>query len=90
MRRALPGAFLAAETLALARHVIGYFIAGVIPAVVTTLLPVGEIPHLPGGAAGPMMFLRAVIGGAPPSVGQGEEVPLTHAMLASASQPGRR
>ena len=30
-----------------------------------------------------MMFRRAAIGGAPLSVGQGQEVPLTYAMLAS-------
>ena len=30
-----------------------------------------------------MMVLRAAIGGAPLSVGQGQEVPPTHAMLAS-------
>jgi uncharacterized membrane protein YraQ (UPF0718 family) len=72
----------------LARHVIGYFIAGVIPAVVTTLRPAGEIPHLPGGAGGPMMFLRAVIVGAPLSVGPGQEVPLTYAMLASSLAAG--
>ena len=80
----------AAETLALARHLIGYLIAGMLAALVITLLPADEIPHLLGGAARPMMFLRAAIGGAPLSVGQGEEVPLTHAMLASASPPGRR
>jgi hypothetical protein len=51
VRRALPGAHgsgchvqqaaptLVAETLALARHTIGYFIAGMAAAVVTTLLP---------------------------------------------------
>ena len=74
----------------MARHVIDYLIAGTLAALVITLLPADEIPHLPGSAAGPMMVPRATIGGAPPSVGQGEEVPLTHAMLASASQPGRR
>jgi hypothetical protein len=46
----------AAETLALARHVIGYLIAGMPAAVVATLLPADEIPDLLGGAAGPMMF----------------------------------
>jgi hypothetical protein len=39
VRRALPGAYLAAETLAFPRHVICYFIAGMLAAAVTTLLP---------------------------------------------------
>ena len=50
----------------------------------TTLLqPTDEIPDLLAGTAGPMMFLRAAIGGAPLSVGQGQEVPPAYAMLAS-------
>ena len=57
---------------------------------VTTLLPADEIPHLPGSAAGPMMVPRGAIGGAPPSVGQGEEVPLTMRFRPAASQPGQR
>jgi hypothetical protein len=73
----------AAETLTWARHLIGYLIAGVPAAVITTLLPADEIPDVPGGAAGPMMFPPAAIGGAPLSVGQGQEAPLTHAILAS-------
>jgi hypothetical protein len=55
--------------------------------VVITLQPADEIPNLLGGAAGPMMFLRAAIGGAPLSAGQGEKVPLTYAMVA---RPRRR
>jgi hypothetical protein len=74
----------------LARHVIGCFIAGMLAAVVTTLLPADEIPDLPGGAAGPMMVLRAAIGGAPLLVGQGEEVPLTLQCWPAASPPGQR
>ena len=77
---------IAAETLALARHVIGYFIAGMPAPVVTTLLPTDQIPHLLGGAAGPMMFPRAAIVGAPLSVGPGEEMPL----LCDAGQRPRR
>jgi hypothetical protein len=42
----------AAETLALARHLIGYLTVGLLAAVVTTLLPADEIPHLLGGAGG--------------------------------------
>src|SRR2546430_3894649 len=49
----------AAETHAVARHVIGDLIAGMLAALVTTLLPADEIPDLPGGAAGPMMVPRS-------------------------------
>ena len=56
---------LAADTLAWARHLIGYPIAGMLAAVVTTLRPADEIPDPLGGAAGPMTFLPAAIGGAP-------------------------
>lgn len=77
------------ETLTLARHVFGWFVAGVlVAALVTTLLHAEAIPHLLGGAAGPAAFLLAAIIGAPISVCQGEEVPITYAMLASGVAAG--
>jgi uncharacterized protein len=80
---------LVVETVTLGRHVIGYFLAGMIlAALITTLLPADAIPDLLGGTAGPAAFLLAAIVGAPISVCQGEEVPITYAVLASGVAAG--
>ncbi len=77
------------ETLALGRTVLPYFLAGmVLAAVVTALLPEDAIPDLIGGAGGPLAFMLAAVLGAPIYVCQGEEVPLTYAVLASGVGPG--
>jgi uncharacterized protein len=80
---------LVMETVTVGRHVIGYFLAGMIlAALITTLLPADAIPDLLGGTAGPAAFLLAAIVGAPISVCQGEEVPITYAVLASGVAAG--
>jgi uncharacterized membrane protein YraQ (UPF0718 family) len=80
---------LSTTTLALARRVAPYFIAGMaLAAAITALLPDDAIPHLLGGTGGVWAFLLASVVGAPLYVCQGEEVPLTYAVLVSGLGPG--
>ncbi len=70
-------------------RVIPYFIAGMaLAAAVSTLLPENAIPKALGGASGPWVYLFAAVAGAPLYVCQGEEVPLTYAVLASGVAAG--
>ena len=57
-------------------------------ATVSTLLPEDAIPKALGGSNGLWVFLFAAVAGAPLYVCQGEEVPLTYAVLASGVAPG--
>lgn len=71
------------------RRVTPYFLAGmVLAATVSTLLPEDAIPKALGGSNGLWVFLFAAVAGAPLYVCQGEEVPLTYAVLASGVAPG--
>lgn len=66
------------------RRVIPYFVVGIaLAALVATVLPEDAIPKLVGGSAGPFAYLVAAVAGAPLYVCQGEEVPLTYAVLAT-------
>ena len=70
-------------------RVVPYFIAGIaLAAAVSTLLPDDAIPRALGGAGGVSAYLLAAVAGAPLYVCQGEEVPLTYAVLASGVSPG--
>lgn len=71
------------------RRVTPYFVAGmVLAATVSTLLPGDAIPKAVGGASGIWIYLLAAAAGVPLYVCQGEEVPLTYAVLASGVAPG--
>ena len=73
----------------IARRATPYFIAGMaLAAAISTLLPEDAIPKALGGAGGVWVFLLAAVAGAPLYVCQGEEVPLTYAVLASGVAPG--
>ncbi len=73
----------------LGRRATPYFIAGMaLAAAVSTLLPEDAIPKALGGAGDVWVFLLAAVAGAPLYVCQGEEVPLTYAVLASGVAPG--
>ncbi len=80
---------LAANLWRIVRRVTPYFIAGMaLAAAVSTLLPEDAIPKALGGARGIWAYLFAAVAGAPLYVCQGEEVPLTYAVLASGVAPG--
>jgi uncharacterized protein len=71
------------------RRVIPYFVVGMaLAAAVSTLLPEDAIPRALGGAGGVWVYLFAAVAGAPLHVCQGEEVPLTYAVLATGVGPG--
>lgn len=75
---------LADNTLRITRRLVPYFIAGIaLAALLSTVVPEDEIPKLVGGTAGPFAYLVAAVAGAPLYVCQGEEVPLTYAVLAT-------
>ena len=75
---------LAANASRTLRRVLPYFIAGMaLAAAVSTLLPEDAIPKALGGASGVWVYAFAAVAGAPLYVCQGEEVPLTYAVLAS-------
>jgi uncharacterized membrane protein YraQ (UPF0718 family) len=75
---------LADNTLRITRRVLPYFIAGIaLAALLSTVIPEDTIPKLVGGMAGPLAYLVAAVAGAPLHVCQGEEVPLTYAVLAT-------
>ena len=80
---------LAVSFYRLLRRATPYFVAGIaLAAAVSTLLPEDAIPKALGGAGGIWVFLFAAVAGAPLYVCQGEEVPLTYAVLASGVAPG--
>lgn len=80
---------LAGNTVSTLRRVLPYFVAGMaLAAAVSTLLPEDAIPKALGGAGGPWIYLLAAVAGAPLYVCQGEEVPLTYAVLASGVAAG--
>jgi uncharacterized membrane protein YraQ (UPF0718 family) len=80
---------LASNAWQITRRVIPYFVAGMaLAAVISTALPEDAIPKAWGGASGVWVFLFAAVAGAPLYVCQGEEVPLTYAVLASGVAPG--
>jgi uncharacterized membrane protein YraQ (UPF0718 family) len=71
------------------RRLLPYFVAGMaLAAAISTLLPEDAIPKALGGAGGPWIYLFAAVAGAPLYVCQGEEVPLTYALLATGIAPG--
>lgn len=73
----------------LARRVVPYFVVGMAAAAtVSTVLPGDAIPHALGGAQGVWVYLLASVAGAPLYVCQGEEVPLTYALVASGVAAG--
>ena len=75
---------LADNTLRITRRVLPYFIGGIaLAALLSTVIPEDAIPKLVGGTAGPLAYLVAAVAGAPLYVCQGEEVPLTYAVLAT-------
>jgi uncharacterized protein len=75
---------LAANALRTLRRVAPYFVAGMaLAAAVSTFLPEEAIPKALDGASGIWVYLFAAVAGAPLYVCQGEEVPLTYAVLAS-------
>jgi uncharacterized protein len=75
---------LAGNTLRITRRVLPYFIAGIaLTALLSTVIPEDAIAKLVGGTAGPFAYLVAAVAGAPLYVCQGEEVPLTYAVLAT-------
>ena len=80
---------LAENTLRITRRILPYFIAGIaLAALLSTLIPEDAIPKLVGGSAGPFAYLIAAVAGAPLYVCQGEEVPLTYAVLATGLASG--
>jgi uncharacterized protein len=73
----------------IARRVSPYFVIGMaLAAPVLTLLPKDAIPNALGGAGGVWVYLLAAVAGAPLYVCQGEEVPLTYALVATGVAPG--
>jgi uncharacterized membrane protein YraQ (UPF0718 family) len=86
-----PAAFsrLATNAAHTLRRVLPYFLAGMaLAATVSALLPEDAIPTALGGASGAWAYLLAAVAGAPLYVCQGEEVPLTYAVLAAGVAPG--
>ncbi|HEX7049954.1 MAG TPA: permease [Longimicrobiales bacterium] len=66
------------------RSVTPYFLLGMaIAALISALLPAGALARLLGGSAGPWAYALAGIVGIPLYVCEGEEVPLTFALLAA-------
>jgi hypothetical protein len=64
------------------RSVSPYFLLGMVAAaLITTLVPEGAVPRLLGGSAGPAAFVLAAVIGIPLYVCEGEEVPITFALL---------
>lgn len=77
---ASPG-FVAA-LLQILRTVVPYFLLGMlIAAALTALLPEEAIPRLLGGSSGPWAYLSAALVGIPLYVCEGEEVPITFALI---------
>ena len=77
------------NTLRITRRVLPYFVGGIaLAALLSTVIPEDTIPKLVGGAAGPFAYLVAAVAGAPLYVCQGEEVPLTYAVLATGLASG--
>ncbi len=73
---------LRSSFLQILRTVTPYFILGMAAAaLLATLVPDGAIPRLLGGSAGPAAFLVAALVGIPLYVCEGEEVPITFALL---------
>ena len=73
----------------LTRSVAPYFLLGMAAAaVLTVLVPAGAIPKLLGGASGAGAYFLAAVVGIPLYVCEGEEVPLTYALLAAGLAPG--
>jgi hypothetical protein len=64
------------------RSVTPYFLIGMAAAtLITVFVPEGAVPRLLGGSAGPAAFLLAAVIGIPLYVCEGEEVPITFALL---------
>lgn len=64
------------------RSVTPYFLLGMAAAAaLSTFVPEGAVPRLLGGSAGPGAFLLAAMVGIPLYVCEGEEVPITFALL---------
>jgi uncharacterized membrane protein YraQ (UPF0718 family) len=83
------GQRLAHNAYAITRRLIAYFAIGMaLAATVSTLLPADAIRHALGGTHGIWVYLLAAVAGAPLYVCQGEEVPLTYALVASGVAAG--
>lgn len=80
---------LTGNTVRITSRVLPYFIGGIaLAALLSTAIPENAIPKLVGGTAGPFAYLVAAVAGAPLYVCQGEEVPLTYAVVATGLGPG--
>lgn len=71
------------------RSVAPYFLLGMlIAAALSALLPEEAIPRVLGGSSGPWAYLMAALVGVPLYVCEGEEVPITFALLSRGLGPG--
>ena len=79
----------AANLGAILRSITPYFLLGMlIAAALSALLPEDAIPGFLGGSSGPWAFLLAALVGIPLYVCEGEEVPITFALLSRGLGPG--
>jgi uncharacterized membrane protein YraQ (UPF0718 family) len=77
------------ELVGLARRMLPYFTAGMLlAALVAAMLPENAIAHALGGSSGLSVYLLAAVVGIPLYVCQGEEVPMTYAVIATGVAPG--
>ncbi|MBI4478360.1 MAG: permease [Acidobacteria bacterium] len=71
------------------RSITPYFLLGMaIAGIATALVPEGSIPRYLGGASGPLAYTLALVVGIPLYVCEGEEVPITYALLEAGLGPG--
>lgn len=80
---------LRSSFLQILRTVAPYFLVGMVAAaLLSAFVPEGAIPRLLGGSAGPAAFGLAALVGIPLYVCEGEEVPITFALLRAGLAPG--
>jgi hypothetical protein len=75
--------------VAILRSVALYFLLGMaVASAITVFVPDGAVPRLLGGSAGPAAFVLAAVVGIPLYVCEGEEVPITFALLGAGLAQG--
>jgi uncharacterized membrane protein YraQ (UPF0718 family) len=78
-----------ASLWAILRSITPYFLLGMLIAgVLSALLPEDAVPRYLGGSSGVATYLLAAIVGIPLYVCEGEEVPITYALIARGLGPG--
>jgi uncharacterized membrane protein YraQ (UPF0718 family) len=86
---ASPGPTFWLSVLGILKDLTPYFLLGTgIAALLVTLLPEAAIPRYLGSGSGPLAYLLAALVGIPLYVCEGEEVPITYALLKVGLGPG--